>query len=581
MLEQLPYPAIRALFARAEVFGGRSFILAGGGHLFEIGSPPDDLFFVTSGRLAVLRPDPEGRLHSIGIVHSGEIAGEMAFLDAAPHKSRLVALRDCEMTSIPSARFFEEANINPLLMGELARLLLRRIRRGTARTLSTEANVICIAALDGTDPAVTAQSLCAELRNLAHSCVVITSEDVALSKDWLTRAERDHDVVLLVARVEETVWAEECRRQADRLLLIGNASKPPPQGCAICEADPLSASRLVNLVLVRDDHRGPSYTAEWLAAVRPLRHYHVVRGSREDAARLSRALAGYSVGLVLSGGGARAFAHIGAIRALREAGVPIDQVGGTSMGAVIAAGVAMGWNDVALDAHLRQAFVASNPIDDIALPIIAMTRGRKVDARLREHFGTVKIEDLRIPLFCVSANLTSGHHVKHDDGDLCDALRASIALPGILPPMVKGGEVLADGGILRNLPTEIMRSVHDGSIIACDVTRSAGLNAEEIRPPMSWLRWFLSGDWRRGPPIVSILMRSATIGTSADWLASRLAADLYVAPELGMIDLRDWKSYPVAVEAGYAAMKTSLASLDGPATHLRHRRTMAAGDLPL
>lgn len=581
MSEHLSNPAIRQLFARAEAFGGRSFVLAGGQHLFEIGSPPDDLFFVTSGRLAVLRPDPEGRLHSIGIVHSGEIAGEMAFLDAAPHSSRLVALRDCEMASIPSARFFEEANTNPALMGELARLLLRRIRTGTARTLSSEANVICIAALDGTDPVVTAHALCAELRHLSHSCVVITSESVALSQDWLVRAEHDHDFVLLTARVEETGWAEACRRQADRLLLIGNGAEPPPRDCAICEADPLSESQLINLVLVRDDHRGPSHTADWLTAVRPSRHYHLVNGSREDAARLSRAIAGYGVGLVLSGGGARAFAHVGAIRALRQAGVPIDQVGGTSMGAVIAAGVAMGWDDGELDTHVREAFVASNPIDDIALPIIAMTRGRKVDSRLRDRFGTVRIEDLRIPLFCVSANLTSGHHVKHDDGDLCDALRASIALPGILPPMVKGGDVLADGGILRNLPTEIMRSLHDGSIIACDVTRSAGLDAEEIRPPMSWIRWFLSGDWRRGPPIVSILMRSATIGTSADWLASRRAADLYVAPELGMIDLRDWKSYPVAVEAGYAAMMTSLETLDGPATHLRHRRMTAAGTLPL
>ena len=117
-------------------------------------------------------------------------------------------------------------------------------------------------------------------------------------------------------------------------------------------------------------------------------------------------LAGQSVGLVLSGGGARAYAHIGAVRAMQERGVPIDFLGGVSMGAIIAAGYAMGWDDPEMERRIRKAFVGASPLDDMALPLIAMTHGEKVRQRLAEHFGDRNIADLWLPFFCVSTNLT-------------------------------------------------------------------------------------------------------------------------------------------------------------------------------
>ena len=131
---------------------------------------------------------------------------------------------------------------------------------------------------------------------------------------------------------------------------------------------------------------------------------------------MARTITGMSVGLVLSGGGARAYAHVGAIRALREAGVPIDFVGGASMGAIVAAGVAMGWDDDEIDRRIRKAFVETSPVDDIAFPLLAMTSGEKVRARLREHFGDAQISDLWLPFFCVSSNLTSGAYQLHRRG---------------------------------------------------------------------------------------------------------------------------------------------------------------------
>jgi len=120
---------------------------------------------------------------------------------------------------------------------------------------------------------------------------------------------------------------------------------------------------------------------------------HVRLGNRSDLARLARLLTGCAVGVVLSSGGARGFAHLGAIRALRASGIPFDLLGGTSMGAMIAAGLALEWDDAELESRMRDAFVTSNPLRDFTLPLVALIRGREVTRRLRRHFGEFRDAD--------------------------------------------------------------------------------------------------------------------------------------------------------------------------------------------
>lgn len=239
------------------------------------------------------------------------------------------------------------------------------------------------------------------------------------------------------------------------------------------------------------------------------------------------------------------------------------------MGSIIAAGVASGWDDAEMDRRMRAAFVDSNPLDDVSMPILAITRGRKVEARLAEHFGDAQVEDLALPFACVSADLTGGHHHRHVRGHLARALRASISLPGVLPPVVDGGRVLVDGGVLRNLPTDVVRDMHDGPVVGSDVTRDVALAPHDLDPPRSWLGWFASGAWRRGPPIVSVLMRSATVASAAEIAIARQAADLYVMPELADVEIRDWRAYPRATAAGEAATRAALAAIEVPVIELR------------
>jgi NTE family protein len=259
----------------------------------------------------------------------------------------------------------------------------------------------------------------------------------------------------------------------------------------------------------------------------------------------------------MSGGGARAYAHIGAVKALRERKVPIDFLAGASMGAIIAACVAMGWSDQEIEARIRDGFVSSNPLGDHVLPGVALTRGARVEERLKRHFGETRIEDLEVPFFCTSSELTKGVTRIHRRGLLREALRASIALPGILPPVVEDGSLLVDGAIMNNFPTDLMTNLHRGVTIGIDVAREGTISPEAFDNPPQFLEWVWNNGFRSAPPIVSLLMRAAT--TRQELRPKDRPADILITPEVRGVQLRDWKEYDRAVIDGYAA---TLGALD-------------------
>jgi NTE family protein len=203
-----------------------------------------------------------------------------------------------------------------------------------------------------------------------------------------------------------------------------------------------------------------------------------------------------------------------------------------------------------------------------------MTLGEKVRARLEEHFDHQQISDLWLPFFCISSNLTSGSYQVHRHGSLRHALRASIAIPGLLPPVTQDNNVLVDGAVMKNFPADVMRSIHLGPIVGIDVTRGRSITADDVARPSSVWRWILSGDWRKGPPIVSLLLRAATVTSGRDLLANREATDVLVLPEMDEVEIRDWKAFDEASEAGHKAMAAALAKLTRPVTDLRRRASI-------
>jgi len=186
-----------------------------------------------------------------------------------------------------------------------------------------------------------------------------------------------------------------------------------------------------------------------------------------------------------------------------------------------------------------------------------MVSGRRVDARLSEHFGDTEINDLALPFFAVSTNLTDGACRVHRTGLLRKALRASISLPGILPPVIDEGEVLVDGAVLNNFPADVMRDFQRGFVVGCDVARAPqGLKADDFMNPPGFFGWIARHGLSAAPPIAGLLMRSGTVSVNPN--AGRELVDVLVLPELERIELRDWKAYDQAVEAGYRAAMSAL-----------------------
>jgi NTE family protein len=549
------------------------FSLPGGQTLFAAGEPAEQLYFLRAGRLGAFRREEGSEPQFLGVIRPGEPAGEMSLISGAPHSGHVVALRDSEIFALPRDVFFEACESDPAVMTELARLMILRSRQAATKTSVGEPSVFGFVTVGEAVPIrPMVDRIAREVGRLGYSVTVIGAEAQHAPTEWFSNVEREYDFVLYAAEAEDQGWRSVVGRQVDRLFRVGRGDLPPPKEGLIRAADPLQAQNLVDLILVQKrTTKWPKGSEAWLDAAQPARLFHMRRDAAEDIRRIARVLTGQSVGLVLSGGGARAYAHVGAVRALRERGVPIDFVGGVSMGAIIAAGVAMGWDGAEMDERITAAFVSTSPLDDIAFPLLAMTHGAKVTERLAQHFGDVQIADLWLPFFSVSSNLTTGAYQVHRRGLLRDALRATIALPGILPPAIFNNNVLVDGAVLKNFPADIMRASQLGPVVGVDVTRGRSITADDVARPSSVWRWIFSGQWRKGPPIVSLLMRAATVSSGRDLMAAREATDVMVTPDVTGVEIRDWAAYTPAVEAGYKAMIEALDKLTRPVQDLRRR----------
>jgi NTE family protein len=268
---------------------------------------------------------------------------------------------------------------------------------------------------------------------------------------------------------------------------------------------------------------------------------------------VARLLSGRALGVVLSGGGARGFAHIGVLRAMHEAGIVIDAIGGTSIGAIIAAGFAMQWDNAELAMRVKRSFVDTNPLNDYTLPFVSLVSGRKVSGLLRREFEAMAIEDTPLPFFCVSSNLTSGQLAVHRRGDMWRWLRASVAIPGVLPPVVHNGELFVDGATINNMPVEVMREAGIGRVIGVDVgsDRAFTSDSPDSDAPPFWrlLEWFRGRKQRVN--ILQILWRAGMINSAGNRAARQDLSDLLLQPPLEQIDMLNWKAFDRAIDAGY------------------------------
>ena len=553
--------------------------------VFRQGDAGDGLFLVVSGRLrvTVAAEGTERAVHDLG---RGSVVGEIALLTDRPRTATVHAVRDSDLQLLRAPVFQELAERSPALMSEMMRLLadrlLTRDRLLSDRALPPAIRAIAVVAA-GQDPrpaAAVGRLLAGRLAQAGR--VRLVDADVVERElgpgaaqrkpgdpgrgeltGWLHDLERAHDYVLYQAEAADTAWSRLCLSQADVVLLAASADGDPARGPVEARALATPSLRCELALLHRDQ---PSGTARWLASRAVADHHHLRDGEPADAARLARMITGTGCGLVLGGGGPRGFAHLGVIHALEDSGIPVDVVGGTSIGAIVGALCALGLDDVA---RVRALTHQIGRLVTLTLPLVAVSSGRRVDRLLAERVGTVPIEDLPRHFFCVSASLTRAEEVIHDRWPLSSAVRASLSLPGIFPPVFADGDLLVDGATLNNVPADVMRGqVGRGCVIAVDLSPEVEpLTFAPFGPGLSG--WRVLG--RRLNPFASahpvpgigyILTRSPSLNQVRH---RRTALDgdrvelLLRPPAIGLGAL-DFKSAGPLIEAGYRYTAEALAT---------------------
>lgn len=554
--------------------------------LFKEGDAPDGLYIVVSGKLIVEATTEQGNPRRIAEVQAPETVGELALLADTNRSATVVAARESTVAVLERADF--DALIAPRaqMLMQLSRLVVRRHVANVREEANTAADRnFVVVPLDARLPL---RRFVHQLKNsLRHlgSCMSLDSrsfdtlygrhgasqtgfEDLFNSAiaEWLDDKENRFDSLIYVADKQWNDWTRRCINRADRILMIASAktdNNPFLRDIEVELNTLFQGSRIrpkIDLVLLHPAHtKAPQYTARWLESRKLDAYYHVRLNDKAHFDRLARRLRNAALGLVLSGGGARGYAHLGVQRLIEEQGIEIDYVGGSSMGALLGASMAMGLNFEAIKT-LSATFANKRALFDYTLPLASLMKSAKLSRFCKQVYRDQRIEDLWVPYFCISSNLADGQEVVHDRGPLWKIVRSTISLPGVfLPVPTEEGDLLIDGAVLNTFPVDVMqrRLSGKGLIIGVNVSQiPEQFNYYDYDTSLSGWRVFLSrvNPFEKRidiPRIAETLLRATDIKSIERLNSARASLHVLVEPDVRAISLLDFKSYAMISEIGY------------------------------
>lgn len=545
--------------------------LPGGQWLMRQGERADALYFLVRGRLQVWREEQENpgtpvrRL--LGEVAPGDSVGELGLLTGSPRSASVRAIRDSVVLELGRAAFDRFAASHPTLVVELAGTIARRLEGATSQApaATRRLGTIAIVPLDES-PSIDAlcDRLLADLSGRGTG-TVSRCERTNDDEQRMDEEERGNRFVLYRGDAAATAWTKRCLRQADIVLLVADAAKAPaprPWERELFGGESAPVARQVLVLCHPASTTEITGTGKWLEGREVDFHFHVRAERTDDVSRIARVLAGEAIGLVLGAGAARGFAEIGAYRALVEAGIPIDWVGGTSIGGIMAAAIASDRGPDYVTETVREAFVRGKPFSDFTFPVISLLRGRRMRRLVKAHLD-VQIEDLPIPYFCVSSMLDGTRANVHERGPLLAAIHATAALPGMLPPAVIDGRLAIDGSVINSLPIDVMREKLVGKVIAVDLSsrRDYLVDYDELPSPWAVLlgRLVPFAPKYRVPGLASTMLKATEIGTFAKTKDLCRQADLLLQPPVSGFGMTEIRAFDRIVQTGYDHTRARLA----------------------
>lgn len=523
-----------------------------GDTLFRQGDSSHQFYMLLQGQLKGQRIRPDGYPDLTLSFFPGEMIGELGFFDQASRTLTISARRDSMLLEIDQAALEQFGEFSRSVYHHLIRMLVSRFKRelGYSGPLKQHQFILF-------------QSL---VRPEGFSQQAVESFQFAMGRHcelrrWKCLSDIPRSASALAAnRVVEMIETEPLESLDDRLLeeldcmvvMICASTLGDTHNCNLLKAQLTSVDDdlPVWLVLVHEAAWVEQSVAERIRDTfgTGFRLLHIRRGHHADNARAVRHILGLTVGLVLGGGGARGFAHAGFFQALEEAGVVLDSVGGTSMGALVGALISSGHTSVEVNKALATSFRKGLPfkLKDYWIPKHGFVKSKAVDEVYQNAFGDLLIEDQPIPFFAVSCNLTTGNQFLFEHGPVWKAVRASTSIPVFFEPFMAGRQVMVDGALVNNVPVDCMRAKGARKILTVDV----GLE-EDITAHM------LDESSVQMPTMMKSLMRVIELGGIEKSRQARVISDLYVQPAIEKIGLMEFERREEIIALGYeAGLKT-------------------------
>ncbi|MFC6704808.1 MFS transporter [Flexivirga alba] len=517
--------------------------VSAGDWLLSHGDAADRMYVLLTGRAEVIVGDQVVR--ELG---PGAVIGELALLTGGRRSASIRARRDCEVLEISKALMDNTIAHDPTALSALVTVLATQLadaRPPVTRTASRPGLVAVI----GAGPGAPADAVATVLHAAVGRRLRVALLPGRSGRAEIDRAESDNQLVIVVSSTQDAECAAQCSREADVVVLVGRTADSPPAAALPMHARP-------ELVLVG---RATARRDAWLQAVDPWRvsdltdqeiaGWVVPAGIQGLADRLS----GEAVGLAFGGGGARALSQIGVLLELEAAGVRVDRLAGTSMGAVLAGMYATGATADEVSDTAYRGFVRESMLSDYHLPRTSLARGARVHRALQRTYRDLRIEQLPRGFRCVSTDLLTRTSVVHRSGSMADAIGASSQLPVLLPPIARDGRLLVDGGVLNNLPVDTLTERNEGPIIAVGVSMGG-----ERRTPVAGQPARLV----RVPPLGETLLRTLMIGGGTPADAARLGAWVLTPHSMG-VGLLEFHQFDRMVESGRAAARDLLEQTGG------------------
>lgn len=563
-------------------------VLETGQVLFKQGDSGSDMVIIVNGRLRVTYRDGLDVERVIGEVGAGDTVGEFALLTDEPRSATVVAVRESYVVRLTRDVFYRLINTHPQAMLNITQSIVRRQQRTQTGNQQRKRTALAVAIIPihREPPAEFVRGLLRELQSYGTAMLLDTEKFEAefgmtgaadtdtdepmgaVIAGWLSKLENDFDTLLYIASPGWTAWTRRCLRQADRVYLFGFADEVPGQTSveqAIKEQSPNLQPELVLLHSPRVTQ--PSGTAAWLSQRKIRAHHHIRLGDFRHYRRLARRMTGKSLGLVLSGGAARGFAHIGVMKALEELGVELDMMGGTSIGALIAAAYIL---RPSADEMIKMAskFASSRALFDYTPPFLSIMTSRKITQVLKEIFGEAMIEDMWTPFFAVSSNMSRAVPMMLTQGSIRRAIRATTAIPGVFTPMLIDNEVLVDGGLLDNFPINPAREYMDGGRLIGILASPLNDNVPFYDVPDEYVsgwrvlfnRFKPTGKRQQMPSMPSLIMRSAELSNVLRIKTALQASknDLVLQLETNRYGILEFSAYQQLVALGHELSKSKI-----------------------